>query len=92
VALEILDFALVFLGEFAGREGPEVAAPTGLRIGLARVQPVIAGLQFADHRNPLVTLVEEEVGDDQHDDRNAKNPSEQVLAHLRTLVMTMLKP
>src|SRR5204862_6476898 len=50
VPLEVLHFALVLLGLVARREGAEVAALAGLRIGLARVQAVLAGLELADHR------------------------------------------
>ena len=47
--LEILHVALVLLGGRARLEGAEIAALAGLRIGLAGIEPVFAGLQFADH-------------------------------------------
>src|SRR5262249_17373979 len=48
-----LDGALVALRRSAGREGPEIAAPAGLRIFLTRVEAVLPRGQFANHRaNP----------------------------------------
>ena len=46
---EILHGALVLLGGGAAVEGAEIAAAAGLRIYLARIEPVFAGRQFADH-------------------------------------------
>jgi len=43
---EILHRALVLLGGGAAGEGAEVAATAGLRIFLARIEPVLAGRQF----------------------------------------------
>ena len=37
MALEILDFAFMFLGRLAAVEGAEVASPSGLFIDLARI-------------------------------------------------------
>src|SRR5262245_41225126 len=48
-ALEELDGSLVRLGLGAGGERAEVARAAGLRVALARVQAVLAGLQLADH-------------------------------------------
>jgi hypothetical protein len=42
MSLEVLDFAFVFFGGGAGVEGAEVAAPTRLRILLARVEAVFS--------------------------------------------------
>jgi hypothetical protein len=47
--LEILYLALVLLGRGARLEGAEIAPLAGLRIYLARIEPVLAGSQFADH-------------------------------------------
>jgi hypothetical protein len=49
VPLEVLHGALVLLCRGAGLEGAEVAAATSLRIRLARVEAIFAGLEFADH-------------------------------------------
>jgi hypothetical protein len=49
VPFEILHGALVLLRRGARIEGAEIAAPAGLRILLARIEPVFAGRQFADH-------------------------------------------
>ena len=46
---EILHGTLVLLGGGAAVEGTEIAASAGLRIYLARIEPVFAGRQFADH-------------------------------------------
>ena len=46
---EILHGALVLLGGGAAVEGTEIAASAGLRIYFARIEPVFAGRQFADH-------------------------------------------
>src|SRR5689334_9876309 len=48
--LEKLHGAFVLLGGFAAVEGAEVAALVRLRIRFARVEPVLAGLQFSNHR------------------------------------------
>ena len=50
MALEILDFALVFLRGFLAVECAEVAALAGLRIFLAGIEPSLAASQLADHR------------------------------------------
>ena len=47
--LEILHGALVLLGGSARGESAEIAPPAGLRILLARVQPVLSGRELADH-------------------------------------------
>src|ERR1041385_4651298 len=47
--LEILHVALVLFGGRAGPEGAEISALAGSRIDLARIEPVLAALQFADH-------------------------------------------
>jgi hypothetical protein len=49
VALEILHGALVFFGLLARVEGPQIATFTGLRIYLARIEPVFTRLKFSDH-------------------------------------------
>src|SRR6185437_1732098 len=53
VPLEILHFALVLLGRRARLERSEIAALAGVRIGLARIEPVLASFEFADHRSLL---------------------------------------
>lgn len=47
--LEILHSALVLLGGGTRGEGAEIAPPAGLRILLARVQPVSSGRELADN-------------------------------------------
>jgi hypothetical protein len=47
--LEELDRALVLLGGGAAAKRPEIAAPAGLRILLAGIQPVVSRLQLPDH-------------------------------------------
>ncbi|CDX28199.1 hypothetical protein MPLA_1350016 [Mesorhizobium sp. ORS 3359] len=49
VPLEILHFAFVLFGGFARLESAEIAALAGPGIDLARIEPVFAGFQFADH-------------------------------------------
>ena len=49
VALEELDCALVLFGGRAAAESAEVPPAAGLRILLARVEPVLPGFQFPDH-------------------------------------------
>src|SRR5580704_2227591 len=58
---EILHGAFVLLGGGAAVEGAEIAAFAGLGIYLARIEPVFAGRQFADHgvssaahRHPII--------------------------------------
>src|SRR3977135_4579075 len=48
-ALEILYRALVLQRRGTRREGAEVAALAGLRIDLARIEPVLARFELADH-------------------------------------------
>src|SRR3954452_14776766 len=49
--LEILHLALVLLGgSFRGKRG-EIAPPSGAWIDLARIEPVFARFQLADHRS-----------------------------------------
>src|SRR5260221_663490 len=49
VPLEILHRAFVLLGGGARLEGAEIAAPSGLRIDLARIEAVAARCELADH-------------------------------------------
>src|SRR5690348_5258429 len=49
MALEVLHGALVFLGGGARREGAEIPSPPRFGIRLARIQPVLAGSELADH-------------------------------------------
>src|SRR5262249_60429405 len=55
VPFEVLDGALVLLGSFARREGAEVLALARLRSLLARVEPVLAAGELANHRSLLRT-------------------------------------
>src|SRR5262245_3011511 len=50
MALEVLHGTLVLLGRRARLEGAEIAAPTGLRVHLARIEAIAARLELADHR------------------------------------------
>jgi hypothetical protein len=50
VALEVLHRALMLLGRRARLECAEVAPAPGLRVGFARIKPVSAGFELADHR------------------------------------------
>src|SRR6478752_174002 len=54
VALEVLHVTLVLLRRGARLEGAKVAALAGLGIGLARVEPVFAGCELADHGSLLL--------------------------------------
>src|ERR671934_87010 len=54
MTLEILNGVLVFFGRRARLERAEIAAPAGLRIDLARIEPVAAGLELADHRRRIL--------------------------------------
>jgi len=47
--LEILHRALVLLGPGTAGERAEIAPPAGLRILLARIQPVLPGRELPDH-------------------------------------------
>src|SRR4051794_23734311 len=49
VTLEILHLALMFLGRSAAPERAEVAALAGLGIHLARIEPIFARCELADH-------------------------------------------
>src|ERR1700759_3449252 len=49
VPLEILHVSLVLFGRGARLEGAEITALAGLRVDLARIEPVLAGSQLADH-------------------------------------------
>jgi hypothetical protein len=46
---EILHGALVLLRRRAAGEGAEIAPPAGLRIFLARIEPIFARGELADH-------------------------------------------
>jgi hypothetical protein len=50
VALEELNRALVLLGGRTAAERAEVSATPGLRVLLARIEPVLPGFQLPDHR------------------------------------------
>src|ERR1700694_4923126 len=52
--LEILNLAFMLLRGLARRERSQVARPAGRRIPLARVQPVLSVLEFANHRATLL--------------------------------------
>jgi hypothetical protein len=47
--LEKLYGALVLLRRCTRREGAEIAAPAGLGILLARIEPILAGCELTDH-------------------------------------------
>jgi hypothetical protein len=47
--LEILHRPLVLLGHGAAGEGAEIAPSPGLRVYFARIEPVFAGGELADH-------------------------------------------
>src|SRR5664280_2057795 len=47
--LEILDVALVLLRGLLAGKGAEITAPAGARIFLARIEPVLAAAELADH-------------------------------------------
>ena len=47
--LEVLHLTLVLLSLFHRGEGAEIAALTGRRIFLARIEAVFSGFEFADH-------------------------------------------
>ena len=53
VPLEILNFAFMLFGRSAGLKSTEVATSLGLRIDLARIQPIFAAADFPDHGVPL---------------------------------------
>jgi hypothetical protein len=53
VTLEILDVTLMLLRRGAALESAEIAPPPGLGILLARIKPVFAGCQFADHASSV---------------------------------------
>jgi hypothetical protein len=55
VPLEISHVAFVLFGGRAGLERTEIAALAGPRIGLAGIQPVLAGLQLSDHGGAPIT-------------------------------------
>lgn len=50
MAFKELDSALMSAGLLQAGESAEIAPLAGLRVLLARVQPVFAGFQFSDHR------------------------------------------
>src|SRR5205807_1741866 len=54
MAFEELNSTLVRSGFIQGRESSKVAAPACLIVLLARIQPVFAGFQFANHGYPAV--------------------------------------
>jgi hypothetical protein len=56
VPLEILHVALVLFRSLPRSEGAEVAALAGLRIYFSGIEPVFAGLQFADHGGASFSL------------------------------------
>ncbi len=51
-ALKVLHGAFVLLGSGARWKRAEVAAPPGFWVNLARIKPVLARFQFADHGKP----------------------------------------
>src|SRR5262245_55913456 len=50
MALEVLHGALVLLGRRPRLEGAEIATPAGFPVRLARIKPIAARLELADHR------------------------------------------
>jgi hypothetical protein len=62
VTFEILNRSLVRLGRFAGSEGPKIAPFASLGILLARVQAILAGHQFSNHRIPRIFFGASEPG------------------------------
>src|SRR5207237_8124728 len=59
-ALEGLNGALVLFGGRASLERAEVPPAPGARILLARVEPILAGLELADHDTVLLLRVVED--------------------------------
>src|SRR5438270_4867447 len=49
MALKVLDRFFVRFGCMPGTEGPQVLASSSLRVLLARVQTILAGLKFSNH-------------------------------------------
>ena len=49
MTFEVLHGAFVLLRGRAAAERAEIAAPPGLRILLARIEPILAGCELADH-------------------------------------------
>src|SRR5690349_19674074 len=50
MALEELHLAFVLLGRSSTAECTEISSVSRLGIGFARVQPVLTGFEFTDHR------------------------------------------
>jgi hypothetical protein len=50
---EILNFSLMLFSGSASFKGTEVAAALGLGIYFARIQPIFAAADFANHRGSL---------------------------------------
>jgi len=53
VSLEILNRALVLLGSRARPERAQVTAFSGLSISFPRIEAILAGFEFTDHRRHL---------------------------------------
>jgi hypothetical protein len=49
LVLEVLHRPLVGFGGFPAPEGAQITPPTGFRIFLPRIQPVLPRLQFPNH-------------------------------------------
>jgi hypothetical protein len=54
---EKLHGSLVSLGGGSAREGSEIAPPSGLRVFLPRIEPILARRESADHVPALSTSV-----------------------------------
>jgi hypothetical protein len=54
VVLEVLHGALVLLGGGSAAERPQVFSLAGPRVGLARIEAVFSGIEFADHGDLLL--------------------------------------
>lgn len=55
MVLKILHRTLVCLRGLSGSKRAEVPPTAGLGIFLARIQSVLAGLQFSNHKLPVIT-------------------------------------
>ena len=54
MVLKVLHRTLVCLGGLSGSERAKVPSTAGLGIFLTRIQPVLAGLQFSNHKIAVI--------------------------------------
>ena len=92
--LEELDGALMFLGRRSAAKRPQIPPFPGSRIDAARIQPILPGLQLANHRDlpQMIELSLNAILDAQSDTLTASAAAEWGLSAVDQATVQVLEP